>query len=50
MVEQRQWNSQTSDGGTVEHLTVEQWNLMEQRRWNSKISDGWTVELVMVEQ
>ena len=26
-VEQRWWNSGTFDGGTVEHLMVEQWDI-----------------------
>ena len=35
------------DGGTVEHLMVEQWNIL----WlNSGTSDGGTVEHLMVEQ
>ena len=38
-MEQRWWNSGTCDGGTVEHLTMEQWNN----------HDG-TVEHLMVEQ
>ena len=57
MVEQ--WNNHD---GTVEHLMVEQWNILwlnsgtsdggtvKQSCWNSKISDGWTVEHLMVEQ
>ena len=57
MVEQ--WNR---DGGTLEHLMVEQWNIwwcnsrisdggtVEQRWWNSKISDGEAGDYMMVEQ
>ena len=42
MVEQ--WNNHD---GTVEHLMVEQWNIL----WlNSGTSDGGTVEHLMVEQ
>ena len=48
----RWWNSRTSDGGTAEHLMVEQWNnhdgtvdylMVEQ--WNR---DGGTIEHLMV--
>ena len=42
MVEQ--WNSRTCDGGTVEHLMVEQWTN------HGGTSDGGTVEHLMVEQ
>ena len=35
------------DGGTVEHLIVEQWNIC---RWNRRTSDGGTVEHLMLEQ
>ena len=42
-VEQRWWNSGTSDGGTVDHLMVEQ----STEKWNR---DGGTVEHVMMEQ
>ena len=57
MVEQ--WNR---DGGTLEHLMVEQWKVwwcnsrisdggtVEQRWWNSKISDGEAGDYMMVEQ
>ena len=38
------WNR---NGGTVEHLMVEGWNI---RWWNSRTSDGGTAEHVMVEQ
>ena len=50
MVDQwnRWWNSGQSDGGTVEHLMVEEWNRdggrVEQRRWKSGTSDCGTVE------
>ena len=44
MVQQRLWNSRTSDGATVEHLMVERWNrdgrTVEQRWGNSGTSDG----------
>ena len=36
-----QWNSGTSDGGSVEHVMVEQWNI---RWWNSRTSNDGTVE------
>ena len=36
-MERRRWNSRTCDGGTVEHLMMEQWN-----------RDGETVEDLMV--
>ena len=42
MVEQ--WNR---DGGTVENLIVEQWNICQ---WNRRTSDGGTVEHLMLEQ
>ena len=53
-MEQRWWNSGTSDGGTAEHLTMEQWNnydgtvehLMVEW-WNR---DGGTVKYLMVGQ
>ena len=52
--EQRWWNSGTSDGGTVEHLMVEQRNrggeTVEHRWWNIRTPDGGTVEHLMVEQ
>ena len=38
-VEQRWWNSGTSDGGTMKDMMLEQWN-----------RDGGTVEHLMVEQ
>ena len=53
-MEQRWENSGTSDGGTVEHVMVEQWNrdggTVEHRWWNSGTSDGGTVDHLMVEQ
>ena len=47
-VEQRWYNSQTSDGGTVQHLMVESaisnGGTVEQMWWKSRTSDGGTVE------
>ena len=40
-MEERLWNSRTSDGKIVEYIMVEQWNM---RWWNNGTSDGGTVE------
>ena len=44
----RWWNSRTCDGGTVEHVMVEQGNrnggTVGQRWWNSGPAEGGTVE------
>ena len=48
------WNRRTSDGGTVEHLMLEQRNrsgeTLEHRGWNIKTPDGGTVKHLMVER
>ena len=53
-MEQRWWNSRTCDGGTVEHVMVEQGNrnggTVEQRWWNSGPAEGGTVDQLKVEQ
>ena len=40
-MEQSWWNSTASDGRTVEHLAVEQWDICW---WNSRIFDSGAVE------
>ena len=53
-MEQRWWNSGTSEGGLVEHLMVQQRNrggeTVEHRRWSIRTPNGGTVEHVMVER
>ena len=53
-VEQRWCNSQTSDGGTVQHLMVESaisnGGTVEQMWWKSRTSNGGTMEQLMVKQ
>ena len=47
-MEQRWWNSGTCDGGTAEHLTMEQWNNHDGTVEHLKVEpcnrDGGTVE------
>ena len=53
-VKQRRWNSDTFDGGTVEHLMVEQRHRsgerVEQRWCNIRTPNGGTVEHLMVKE
>ena len=61
IVEQTMSNSRSSDGGTVEHLMVEQWNILwwnsgrydvrtvEKGWWNSGTSDEGTVKDIKFE-
>ena len=46
-MELRWRNSRTCDGGTVENLMVQQWNISS---WNIRTSDGANVEHLMMEQ
>ena len=46
-MELRLCNSRTSDGGTVEHLMVQQWNISS---WNIRTSNGANVEHLMMDQ
>ena len=46
-MELRLCNSRTSDGGIVEHLMVQQWNISS---WNIRTSDGANVEHLMMDQ